>query len=128
MKISLRNLLATMLLVTIAARADAEDIIEVTDSTFNHEVVEASNKQPVIVFFRAAWCGPCRKILPEVTEFARKEKCKLVAIDIDQNLATAQKFGVSAIPVTLGYRNSQLTTSLQGAIPKEKLGQLLQEK
>ena len=106
-------------------RADAEDILEVTDATFRRAVLEVVSDKPTLVFFRAPWCGPCRMMLPQLVEFARDEKLKLVAVDIDQNSETAKKYGVTSIPLTIGIRNGSPSGSVVGAAGKEKFHGLL---
>jgi thioredoxin len=99
----------------------AANVAEVTDSSFQAEVIES--EVPVLVDFWAPWCGPCRMVSPVVEEIAeeRGEQLKVVKINIDENQNTAVQFGVMSIPTLMVFKNGEVAKTVVGAYPKRKL-------
>lgn len=95
--------------------------IQVTDSTFEELVVNAD--KPVLVDFWAEWCGPCKMIAPVLDEIANTYEGKLIIgkINIDENSATPQKFGVRGIPTLMLFKNGELESTKVGALSKSQL-------
>jgi len=95
--------------------------VEVTDATFEKEVLQANT--PVLVDFWAAWCGPCRMIAPVVKEIASEQAgaLKVGKLDVDQNPATATRFGVQSIPTLIVFKDGQPVERIVGYMPKERL-------
>ena len=81
------------------------DIVEVTDQTFQAEVLESN--LPVVVDFWAEWCGPCRMMAPILEGLATelKGKVKITKLDVDTNGATAGRFGIQGIPTLIFFRD-----------------------
>jgi thioredoxin 1 len=96
---------------------------KVSDATFETEVLKAS--EPVVVDFWAEWCGPCRMIAPALEEIAGTmgSKVKVVKVNVDENPATASKYGIMSIPTLMIFKNGQLASRQVGAAPKQKLEQ-----
>ena len=94
------------------------DVIEVTDETFETEVLKAS--MPVLADFWAVWCGPCKKLAPLIDEMAAEYsgKVKFVKIKADENIKTAQKYSISGVPSILIFKNGEPVERIVNAAPK----------
>ena len=93
----------------------------VTETTFEQEVL-ASDK-PVIVDFWAEWCGPCHAVAPVLDRIVeeRAGEVKLVKINIDEEQALAQRFGVASIPTMILFEGGEPKAAAIGAQPKGAL-------
>lgn len=97
-------------------------IIEVTDTNFAAEVLEAP--QAVLVDFWAPWCGPCRIVAPHLEELNNeRDDLTVVKLNVDENPATAAKYGIMSIPTMILFRNGQVAKQVVGALPKARLQQ-----
>ncbi|HEX8441394.1 thioredoxin [Archangium sp.] len=105
----------------------AGDIIHVNDPDFRREVLEAH--EPVLVDFTAAWCGPCRAINPTVEALATqyKGRVKVTKVDIDDNQATAQAYGIRSVPTLLLFKQGKVVGQIVGAVPRARLESALQQ-
>jgi thioredoxin 1 len=95
--------------------------LEVTDSMFEQEVKNSTI--PVLVDFWAPWCGPCRKLSPVIDEIADEfaGKIKVVKVNTDENLRTAQEYSISGIPSILIFKNGEAVERLVGLMQKSQL-------
>lgn len=94
---------------------------EFSDAGFAKDVLQSD--KPVLVDFWAPWCGPCRQIAPMIDQLAAENAGSIVVgkVNIDENPATAQQYGVEAIPTLLLFKNGQVTQKFVGAKPKSML-------
>ena len=80
-----------------------------SNNSFDKEVLQASQTNPVMVDFFATWCGPCRKLSPILEEASSKYGFKLVVIDVEKNNSLANEFHVSSIPhILLFHKGSKV--------------------
>ncbi len=98
----------------------AGSIIEVTDTTFQAEVLESD--LPVLVDFWAPWCGPCRVIAPILEEInAERDDLRIVKLNIDENMQTPASYGILAIPTMILFKGGAEATRIQGQKPRKRL-------
>jgi len=96
------------------------NVVEVTDETFEAEVIKAET--PVLVDFWAPWCGPCRVVAPALEEIAQaRDDLRIVKLNVDDNQQTAAQYQVLAIPTMILFRNGQEAKRIQGAMPKKRI-------
>jgi thioredoxin 1 len=95
-------------------------IIDVTDATFETEVLES--ELPVIVDFWAPWCGPCRVVSPILAEInSEREDIRVVKLNVDENQQTAVRYEVLSIPTMILFKDGQIAKKVIGALPKNRL-------
>jgi putative thioredoxin len=94
--------------------------IDVTDATFQSEVIDKSHGAAVIVDLWAPWCGPCRTLGPilERTTDATGGKVVLVKVNVDENPAISQAFQVQSIPAVYAVKDGQVVDGFVGAYPE----------
>lgn len=99
----------------------AEGIFELTASTWDKEVLEATGL--VMVDFWAVWCGPCRMIAPTVEELAKEfaGKVKVAKLNTDENPDIATKYKIMGIPTIMFFKDGQKVDQVVGAVPKPQL-------
>ena len=103
----------------------AESVLEVTDQSFDSEVLRSG--QPVLVDFWAEWCGPCRMLAPTVEAVAKEYagRVKVAKVNVDENGATAARYRIQGIPTLLVFKNGQVQGQLVGVQSKAALTSLL---
>ena len=99
----------------------SDDIVHVTDSTFEEEVINSS--QPVLVDYWADWCGPCKMIAPILDEITADygDRLKVAKLNIDENPATPPRFGIRGIPTLMLFKNGEVEATKVGAMSKSQL-------
>jgi thioredoxin 1 len=93
----------------------------VTESSFEQEVLQS--EKPVIVDFWAEWCGPCHAVSPVLDKIAeeRQDDLRLVKVNIDEEPALAQKYGIVSIPTVILFRAGEPAAAAIGAQPKSAI-------
>lgn len=101
--------------------------LDFTDANFDSEVLKSD--KPALVDFWAEWCGPCRVQSPIVEQLSNDvgDKYKVGALDVDANMATAQKYSILSIPTTMIYKNGRVVWQGVGVQQKERLLEALQQ-
>jgi putative thioredoxin len=96
---------------------------DVTDATFETDVVERSKSVPVVVDLWAPWCGPCRTLGPTIEKVvdATGGKVALVKVNVDENPAISQAFRVQSIPAVYALRDGQVVDGFIGAYPEQEV-------
>jgi putative thioredoxin len=97
--------------------------IDVTEATFERDVVELSGKTPVVVDFWAEWCGPCKTLSPalEAAEASRGGRVLLAKVDVDANQALGARYDVQGIPAVKAFRDGRVVDEFVGAVPKARV-------
>ena len=100
---------------------------DVSETTFDQEVIEGSKETPVLVDFWAEWCGPCHAVSPVLEKIAseREGDLKLVKVNIDENQNLAGRYGVASIPTMILFRSGEPAHAAIGAQPKGALERAL---
>lgn len=95
--------------------------IAIKDPEFDTQVLQAN--QPVLVYFWAAWCGPCRLMSPSIDWVAQQysDRLKVVKMEVDPNQATVKQYQVEGVPALRLFQGTQLLASSEGVIAKPKL-------
>jgi putative thioredoxin len=110
--------------------APAYDLVyDVTEATFQQEVLQRSTEVPVVIDFWAEWCEPCKQLSPILERLAQEYAGKFVLakIDVDADQMLFQQFGVQGIPAVFAVVAGQPIPLFQGAAPEPQLRQVLDQ-
>jgi thioredoxin 1 len=97
----------------------------VTEQSFEEEVLQS--EKPVIVDFWAEWCGPCHAVAPVLDRIVEESNgdLRLVKVNIDEQPALSQRFGVQSIPMMILFKDGEPAAAAVGAQPKSALERAL---
>ncbi len=103
----------------------SDAIKHVSDSSFDSDVIQSST--PVLVDFTATWCGPCKMIAPILDQVAAEygDRVNIVKVDVDDNQATAAKFGIRGVPTLMLFKDGEAVQTKVGAMSKSQLTDFL---
>jgi len=94
--------------------------INVTFNSFETEVLKS--EQPVLVDFWAAWCGPCKMLMPVIEELAQSQnEIKVCKVNVDDESQLAMQYKVMTIPTLIAFKNGEVIGKLIGVQSKDKI-------
>lgn len=99
--------------------------INITKQNFEKEVL--NSKEPVLLDFWAAWCGPCRMVSPTIEEIAKEtEGIKVGKINVDEESELAAKYSIMSIPTIMVLKDGKISATAVGVRPKNDYLKMLQ--
>ena len=100
-------------------------VMEIADQQFAGEVLNCD--RPVLVYFWASWCGPCRLVSPSIDWVANhySDRLKVVKLEIDPNPDAVAQCKVEGVPALRLFKNDEIIASYEGAIGKQQLQTML---
>ena len=100
---------------------------DVTDATFEQDVLERSKQVPVVVDLWAPWCGPCRTLGPIVERVvdATDGRVELVKVNVDENPRVSATFQVQSIPAVYALKDGQVVDGFIGALPENAVAEFV---
>ncbi|MBR7007754.1 MAG: thioredoxin [Ruminococcus sp.] len=101
-------------------------VLNLTEKNYEQEVMRSD--KPVLIDFFATWCGPCSMVSPIVDQIAEERSdLKVCKVDVDDQGELASQFGVSSIPMLVVVKNGKISAQSVGAMPKEKILELVEK-
>jgi thioredoxin 1 len=104
----------------------SDNIVHTSDASFEADVLNSD--KPVLLDFWAEWCGPCKMIAPMLAEAAGEfaDRVVVAKLNVDENAASAQKFGVRSIPTLILFKDGAVQAQKVGALSKKDLTEFLE--
>ena len=105
----------------------SDAVLELSDDNFDEQVLKSD--KPVLVDFWAEWCMPCRMLAPTIEELANEfaGRVKVGKIDTDANRDVSVKFGISAIPTIILFKDGEVLRKFVGVTPKQEFAAELEK-
>ncbi len=105
----------------------SETIQHATSDTFEDQVIKS--EVPVLVYYWAEWCGPCKNIAPMLDEIAidYSGKLNIVKVDVDKNYEIAEKYAIRGIPTLMIFNAGEVIATKSGANSKAELSTFIDE-
>ncbi|NCO75665.1 MAG: thioredoxin [Cyanobacteria bacterium] len=102
-------------------------VIEISDSQFEKEVI--NENKPVLAYFWASWCGPCRLVSPSINWAAENysDRLKVVKLEVDASPQTVATYKVEGVPVLILFKEGKVMSMNEGAIGREKVKEFIEK-
>ncbi len=112
-----------------AGASSGAHVLDVTEATFEAEVLQRSMQVPIVIDFWASWCGPCKQLSPILERLAGADAGAwvLAKIDVDANQALATQLQIQSIPTVLLALGGRLVQGFTGALPEAQVRSFLDQ-
>jgi len=105
----------------------SEKVVAISDDEFDSSVVQCD--KPALVDFWAEWCQPCKMLAPTIEEIATEYDSRILVgkLNVDDNPATATKYGIRGIPTLLLFKGGQVVQQMVGVKSKAEIKKIIDE-
>jgi putative thioredoxin len=101
--------------------------VDVTEKTWEQEVIRRSGEQPVVVDFWADWCQPCKVLTAVLEEAVKDRNVALAKVDVEANKSLADEYDISGIPAVKAFKNGRVVSEFVGAKSRTSVDAFLDE-